>query len=117
MATAVREETEKCTGTLLYDTLVHDEFTFCPVHDRDGLVSGGMPFEKAVEAWADSPLPEDDAIKAAHPTRTGRHDLYAEAQRLVSARHSKAGLVELVNWLLVQAEQAEDRGPDSGEHA
>jgi hypothetical protein len=36
---------EKCTGTL-----VHDEFTICPVHDRHGIVSGGIPFEKAVEA-------------------------------------------------------------------
>ncbi len=48
----------------------------------------------------DQPLPEDDAIKAAHPLRSGRHDLYAEAMRLVGERHAKADLVELVNWLL-----------------
>lgn len=53
-------------------------------------------------AWEDSPLPEDAAIKAAHPTKTGRHELYDEAMRLVGARHSKAGLVELVNWLLLE---------------
>lgn len=52
----------------------------------------------------DVPLPEDDAIAAAHPTRTGRHDLYAEALRLVGARHSKGGLVDLVNWLLADRE-------------
>ena len=48
----------------------------------------------------DRPLPEDDAIKAAIPTRSGRHDLYAEAMRLVGAKRSKRALVELVNWLL-----------------
>lgn len=53
----------------------------------------------------DTPLPEDAAIKAAHPTRTGRHDLYAEAMRLVGARRSKGGLVELVCWLLGRAEK------------
>jgi len=59
-------------------------------------------------AWVDRPLPEDDAIKAAHPLRSGRHDLYAEAMRLIGARHSKAGLVELVNWLLVDREEARE---------
>lgn len=34
----------------------------------------------------DKPLPEDEAIKAAHPMRTNRHDLYQEAQRMVSAK-------------------------------
>lgn len=63
-------------------------------------------------AWAedtegDTKLPEDAAIKAAFPTRSGRHDLYQEAMRLVGARRSKAGLVELVNWLLLRAEEEE----------
>lgn len=52
------------------------------------------------EAWADSALPEDEQIAAAHPTRTGRHDLYAEAMRMVGAKRSKGALVDLVNWLL-----------------
>ncbi len=43
---------------------------------------------------------ERSAIKAAHPLRTGRHDLYAEAMRLVGERHGKGDLVEMVNWLL-----------------
>jgi hypothetical protein len=49
---------------------------------------------------ADTPLPEDIQIQHADPTVSGRHDLYAEAMRLVGARRSKAGLVSLVNWLL-----------------
>jgi len=36
------------------------------------------------------------------PTRTGRHDLYARAMQLVGNRHSKAGLVALVNALLAE---------------
>lgn len=62
---------------------------------------------KAASEWVDSPLPEDEDIWAAHPIRTGNHDLYAEAQRLVTARHSKRSLVELVNWLLLRAITAE----------
>jgi len=50
--------------------------------------------------WDDYPLPEDKEIEAAHPLHTGRHDLYAEAMRLVGAKRSKGALVELVNWLL-----------------
>lgn len=52
----------------------------------------------------DQPLPEDAAIRDAHPLRTGRHDLYAEAMRMVGAKHSKGALVELVNWLLWRLE-------------
>lgn len=55
-----------------------------------------------VATWDDAPLPEDAAISAAHPTRSGRHDLYAEAMRLVGAKRSKGALVALVNWLLVR---------------
>jgi hypothetical protein len=73
--------------------------------EDDPMTAAAMlrPYEPPTTAeaeWADTPLLEDDSIKAAHPTRTGRHKLYAEAQRLVSARHSKVGLIELVNWLL-----------------
>lgn len=56
--------------------------------------------------WGDQPLPEDPAIAAAHPLRSGRDDLYMEAMRLVGARRSKAALVELVTWLLLRAEVA-----------
>jgi cell division protein FtsB len=56
-----------------------------------------------LRAWTDQdePLPEDDAIAAAFPLfRSKRHDLYAEAIRLVGAKRSKGALVDLVNWLL-----------------
>ncbi len=48
----------------------------------------------------DKPLPEDEEIAAAHPLNTGEHALYAEAMRLIGAKHSKGALVDLVNWLL-----------------
>lgn len=51
-------------------------------------------------SWDDKPLPEDVAIDEAFPTRSGRHDLYGEANRLVSASHSKFRLIEVMNWLL-----------------
>jgi hypothetical protein len=55
----------------------------------------------AMKHWEDAPLPEDEVIRAAFPTRSGKHETYAEAMRLVGARHSKGQLVALVNWLLV----------------
>ena len=45
---------------------------------------------------------ESVQIAAADPMETGRHDLYAEALRLVGERHSKSELTLLVNWLLTQ---------------
>ena len=59
--------------------------------------------------WKDATLPEDAAIDAAFPTRSGRHDLYLEAMRLVGARQSKGALVALVNWLLHRADPSEVR--------
>lgn len=64
----------------------------------------------------DEPLPEDAAIEAAFPTRSGRHDLYAEARRLVGARRSKAGLVALVTWLLVEVDEVRARLPGTPDH-
>ena len=69
----------------------------------------GPPGERTAnpldEAWNnlscdDAPLPEDPDIRAAGPARTGRHDLFTEAFRLVGAKRSKMALVYLVNWLL-----------------
>src|ERR1035437_3047095 len=60
--------------------------------------------ERILMNFDDHPLPEDDEIKAAFPTRSGRHDLYQEAMRLVGAKHSKFAFVELVNWLLHRVE-------------
>lgn len=62
-----------------------------------------VPLGTALNAESgDAPLPEDDAIRAAHPLRTHDHATYAEAMRLVGAKHSKRALVDLVNWLLVR---------------
>ena len=54
-------------------------------------------------------LAESAAIAAAFPTRSGRHDLYAEAMRLVGERHDKGDLVDLVTWLLLRIEEAEKK--------
>lgn len=44
-----------------------------------------------------------DAINAAHPVVSKRYDTYQRATELVSNRHSKAALVNLVNYLLIEA--------------
>lgn len=53
----------------------------------------------------DGELPEDAAIAEVFPTRSGRHDRYEEAMRLVGAKRSKGALVALVNWLLHQPDR------------
>lgn len=69
------------------------------------------------EEWSDDdePLPEDDAIKAAFPTRSGSHETYAEAMRMVGAKRSKGALVALVNWLLVELGQLAERAERADE--
>lgn len=47
-------------------------------------------------------MTEQEKIEAAHPMKTGRHDLYKEAMRLVGEREAKYDLVNLVNWLLAE---------------
>lgn len=62
------------------------------------------------DAWNsqdDRSIPEDAAISAAFPTRSGRHDLYAKASRLVGAKYTKGALIALVNWLLHLGEASE----------
>lgn len=54
-----------------------------------------------------TPEEERDAIAKAFPTHTGRHNLWAEAMRLVGERHAKGDLVELVNWLLLRNDESE----------
>lgn len=54
----------------------------------------------------DLPLPEDAVIHAAHPNRTGAHERYQEALRLVGAKRSKYALVDLVNWMLSERDEA-----------
>lgn len=58
----------------------------------------------------DKPIPEDADIEAAHPLaqKPPRHDLYAQALRMVGAKHSKYALVDLVHWLLSRYAQLQD---------
>jgi hypothetical protein len=58
--------------------------------------------------WEDVDDEWTERIKAAHPTRSGSHDEYRIAMRMVGHRHSKGELVALVNWLLVQGGAAAD---------
>jgi hypothetical protein len=68
--------------------------------------------------WSDDkPLPEDEAIAAAHPLKTKKHDLYAEAMRLVGAKKTKGALVELVNWLLASVAGLRAERDDAGRAA
>jgi hypothetical protein len=56
----------------------------------------------AEPSWEDRPDAWTDRIKAAFPTRSGSHEQYALAMKMVGNRHSKGELVALVNWLLVE---------------
>lgn len=77
------------------------------VHQLEHVVA--RQAEQLGAAWEDKPLPEDKAIYEAFPTRSGSHEAYAEAMRLVGARRSKGALVALVNWLLVERDEAASR--------
>lgn len=66
------------------------------------VIQGSEAVTEAIETSEDQAIPEDEAIRAAHPTRSGRHGLYQVALRLVGAKKSKKALVELVNWLLLE---------------
>lgn len=62
---------------------------------RREAAEASMHWEDVDDEWA-------AAIKAAHPTRSGSHDEYETAMKMVGHRHSKGELVSLVNWLLVR---------------
>lgn len=66
----------------------------------EGLEAGDREWPDAVVRRGCIPTPEDRDIDAAGPWNNGDGDVYTEAMRMVSARHSKASLVALVNWLL-----------------
>jgi hypothetical protein len=53
-----------------------------------------------LEKWGDADDEWSAEIKAAHPSRTGAHENYAIAMKMVGNRHSKHELVALVCWLL-----------------
>lgn len=71
----------------------------------------------ALASTEDRPLPEDPLIAAASPATSNspRHDLFMEAMRFVSAKHSKYALVDLVCWLLLRIEEGA-RGTSSKEN-
>lgn len=52
--------------------------------------------------WSDETDEWTHHIEAAFPTRSGSHDEYGMAMRMVGNRQSKRELVALVNWLLVR---------------
>lgn len=56
------------------------------------------------DEWEDAPTDLDAEIAAAHPMLTGNHKRYAYAMELISARHSKGSLIDLVNYLLSKIE-------------
>lgn len=56
----------------------------------------------AQRRWEDVPDEWNEAVHAAFPTRSGSHDEYGKAQRMINSRHAKGALIALVNWLLVE---------------
>ena len=60
----------------------------------------------AEPTWDDRPDEWTEAVKAAFPTRSGSHDEYALAMKMVGSRNGKGELVALVNWLLVRLSRA-----------
>jgi hypothetical protein len=69
----------------------------------------------ALRKMVESPLPWGDVkdewsaeIAGAFPTRSGSHEEYATAMKMVGHRHSKGELVALVNWLLVRLRAKQD---------
>jgi hypothetical protein len=67
----------------------------------------GCVIETAL-GWEDVKDEWTDDIKQAFPTRSGSHEEYAVAMKMVGHRHSKGELVALVNWLLVRIKTREE---------
>lgn len=63
-----------------------------------------------VEGWDNVDDEWTPAIHEAHPTRSGSHDEYGVAMRMVGNRHSKGKLLALVIWLLVRLREAGQSG-------
>lgn len=79
---------------------------------KAALAAAALPAQGALTQWAspdDQPLAEDAEIDAAHPVNVSDpavHEVYQEALRMVGARRSKYGLVNLVHWLLWKNKEA-----------
>jgi hypothetical protein len=61
------------------------------------------------DAWIDAKDEWSEAIHEAHPTRSGSHEQYGTAMKMVTNRYSKGAIVSLINWLLVEREKAVER--------
>lgn len=64
--------------------------------ERDALL------ERDRAEWSDKPDEWSEAIYAAFPTKSGSHEEYGMAMRMVRNRHSKGEVLALINWLLVK---------------
>jgi hypothetical protein len=60
-------------------------------------------------SWEDRTDEWTERVRASFPTRSGSHEEYALAMRMVGNRHSKSELVALVNWLLVERRDARQK--------
>jgi hypothetical protein len=58
--------------------------------------------EALSETWDDRDDEWSEQIEISFPSRSGSHDEYGMAMKMVGNRHSKGALVALVNWLLVR---------------
>ncbi len=85
--------------------------------ERDAAIAVGDALRqraKIAERQAEDALHWEDVddewtvrIDAVHPVRSGSHETYGVAMKMVGNRHSKGSLVALVSWLLVRVERAE----------
>jgi hypothetical protein len=67
-------------------------------------IAGDVYEEERAKAmrWEDAGDEWDGAIRNAEPMNSGSHHHYATAMNMVGNRHSKASLVSLTNWHLVE---------------
>jgi hypothetical protein len=75
--------------------------------DGDKLYTHPAPArEQEPDAWDDKQDEWSDEIAQSHPLKTKRNIEYDIARKMVSNRHSKGALVDLVCWLLQKAHPA-----------
>lgn len=102
---ALRLLAEEFWKSKTHDTMYHAMAEFA----ADAFERGrrhGLYASKRWDGHQDTPLPEQEEIDAQHPMRSKNHKRFEEAMRMVGAKHSKYGLVGLVNWLLWRIENA-----------
>lgn len=110
---AVREAVERLDAAFIY---LVDKRPFLRVYENGPLSHDVYILLRAVQSPRLEPSSEDredeytEKINAAHPLKTKRHALHDTAIYMVGNRHSKAALVDLVNWLLAGWEAAQATG-------